>query len=49
MCVCVFVCVYIYSMYTNLPVNVKARLRSRDSQDQKTFLVSSADNQSRIV
>ena len=48
----IYIYIYIYiQIYTNLPVNVIARLphpRSRDSQGQETFLAPSADNQTRI-
>ena len=52
--ICIYIYTYIYiyiQIYTNLPVNVIARLshpRSRDSQGQETFLAPSADNQTRI-
>ena len=39
-----------WAIYTNLPVDILVRLphpRSGDSQDQETFLPSSADNQTR--
>ena len=44
-----YIYIYIY-IYTNLPVNVIVRLshpRSGYSQDQETFLASSADEQTR--
>ena len=45
-----YIYIYIYILYTNLPVDVIVRLlhpRSGHSQGQETFLASSADKQTR--